>query len=970
MALKRILTTAQREKLLLVDHLSPDEFHAYFSFSNYDLEIINQHRGDINKLGFALQLCLARYPGCSLSSWVHSNRLVSYVKAQLNLNDLDLTLYNNRNTRANHFNEILNTFNYKKFINDEIQEKLKAYLISQALENDDAIYLMKQALDFLSRNRVIFPFISKIEDIIGHCREQAENTIFSILLDSLTDIQFEQLNALFKTNNKTKMTTLAWLKDLPGKANPESFMSLCKKIEVISAINLETLDVSQIHRNRFLQLARLGDNYDAYDFSRFEFKRRYALLIAFLVDHHQYLIDQLVEINDRILASIKRKGIHDSQEQQKEKGKLANEKLEHYASLIDALHFAKSNGSDPFEEIEQVISWKNLIQDRDEASRIAGNKNYGYLEMVRNKAAYLRKYTPMLLKTLSFKGNSSATPVLKALSTINELNDDRKRKIPKETSTDFVSKKWENLVRPEEGKIDRSFYELVAFTELKNNIRSGNISVSGSLIHRNIEEDLVALSNCFGSGTIPDSFEDYLNSRGALLDSQLNYYSKNTYKVKKEGLKKLKKSTPDEAELYRKKLYDLIPRIRLSNLLIEVDDWTHFSQEFIHDSTGKPPTDHERKSVFATLLGLGMNIGLEKMAQSTPGITYSQMANVKQWRLYKEALTRAQSVLVNYQLELPIANFWGEGKTSASDGMRVPVGVSALKSDINPHYKSLEKGATMIRSINDRNTAHHVEVVSTNTRDATHTLDGLLYHETNLDIQDHFTDTNGYTDQVFGLTALLGFNFQPRIRNIKTSQLFSIKSSSEYPNLLEEISGKVNVKVIEDNYDEIKRLAYSVQTGKVSSSLILGKLGSYSRQNPLSTALRELGRIEKSIFMVDYITDENLRRKITRGLNKTEAINALARELFFGRRGKFMERDIRRQLQSASVLNVLINVISIWNAVYLQKAYEHLVKTDPKVTQYMKHVSPINWEHISFLGEYTFDLTSSSKELRELNIKP
>ncbi|EDN7961609.1 Tn3 family transposase, partial [Listeria monocytogenes] len=209
-------------------------------------------------------------------------------------------------------------------------------------------------------------------------------------------------------------------------------------------------------------------------------------------------------------------------------------------------------------------------------------------------------------------------------------------------------------------------------------------------------------------------------------------------------LKKLEKVTPDEAEEYRKKLYSMIPKIRLSDLLIEVDSWTQFSQEFIHDSTGNPPNEREKKIVFATLLGLGMNIGLEKMAQSTPGITYPQLANTKQWRFYKEALTCAQSILVNFQLGIPIADFWGEGKTSASDGMRVPVGVSAIKADVNPHYKSLEKGATMIRSINDRNTSHHVEVVSTNTREATHTLDGLLYHETDLDIEEHFTDTNGY----------------------------------------------------------------------------------------------------------------------------------------------------------------------------------------------------------------------------------
>lgn len=153
------------------------------------------------------------------------------------------------------------------------------------------------------------------------------------------------------------------------------------------------------------------------------------------------------------------------------------------------------------------------------------------------------------------------------------------------------------------------------------------------------------------------------------------------------------------------------------------------------------------------------------------------------------------------------------------------------------------------------------------------------------------------------------------------------------------------------------------------SSLLLGKLGSYARKNRVALALRELGRIEKSIFMIDYITDSELRRRITHGLNKTEAINALARELFFGRRGKFMERDIRRQLQSASALNVLINAISIWNAVYLQAAYNYLVKIDPEVTKYMKHVSPINWEHITFLGEYKFDLLSIPKHLRELNIK-
>lgn len=435
---------------------------------------------------------------------------------------------------------------------------------------------------------------------------------------------------MFQIYEETKITKLAWLKDIPGKANPESFMSICKKVEVIASMGLGTINVSHINRNRFLQLARLGENYDAYDFSRFELEKRYSLLIAFLVNHHQYLIDQLIEINDRILASIKRKGTRDSQEQLKEKGKLATKKLEHYASLIDALHFAKDNDSNPFDEIERIMPWEDLVQDGEEAKKITGNKNHGYLEMVRNKANYLRRYTPMLLRTLSFKATPAANPVLMALTQLTDLHNSGKRKIPADTSTDFVSKKWKSLVRPEEGKIDRSYYELVAFTELKNNIRSGDISVEGSMIHRNIDDYLVDLSACIDSETIPDTFEDYLKDREIILDLQLQFYSTVDKRISRANLKKLEKVTPSEAEIYRKKLYSIIPKIRLSDLLIEVDSWTNFSQEFSHDSTGKPPSEQERKIIFAALLGLGMNIGLEKMAQSTPGISYSQLANAKQ----------------------------------------------------------------------------------------------------------------------------------------------------------------------------------------------------------------------------------------------------------------------------------------------------------------------------------------------------
>ena len=179
-----------------------------------------------------------------------------------------------------------------------------------------------------------------------------------------------------------------------------------------------------------------------------------------------------------------------------------------------------------------------------------------------------------------------------------------------------------------------------------------------------------------------------------------------------------------------------------------------------------------------------------------------------------------------------------------------------------------------------------------------------------------------------------------------------------------------NTNIIEQNYEDILRLAYSIKDGLVSSSLILSKLGSYSRQNSLAKALQEMGRIEKTIFILRYATDNVLRRRILVGLNKGEAMNGLARAVFFGKQGELRERDLQDQLQRASALNILINAISIWNTVYLEKAVEYQKKHKGIDENLLKHISPLNWTHINFLGENSFqsNMALGINEYRPLKV--
>jgi len=141
----------------------------------------------------------------------------------------------------------------------------------------------------------------------------------------------------------------------------------------------------------------------------------------------------------------------------------------------------------------------------------------------------------------------------------------------------------------------------------------------------------------------------------------------------------------------------------------------------------------------------------------------------------------------------------------------------------------------------------------------------------------------------------------------------------------------------------------------VTASLMLGKLGSYPRQNGLAVALRELGRIERTLFILDWLQSVELRRRVNAGLNKGEARNALARAVFFNRLGEIRDRSFEQQRYRASGLNLVTAAIVLWNTVYLERAVEALRATGVSVDDtLLQYLSPLGWEHINLTGDYVW----------------
>jgi TnpA family transposase len=147
-----------------------------------------------------------------------------------------------------------------------------------------------------------------------------------------------------------------------------------------------------------------------------------------------------------------------------------------------------------------------------------------------------------------------------------------------------------------------------------------------------------------------------------------------------------------------------------------------------------------------------------------------------------------------------------------------------------------------------------------------------------------------------------------------------------------------------------------VRTGVVSASLILQRLSAYPRQNGLALALREVGRIQRTLLILDWLDDPLLRRHTTAELNKGEARNGLTRAVSFHRLGRVRDRTTDARQHRVGGLTLATAAIVLWNTVYLDRALDALRRDGIVVPDaFLSHLAPLGWRHINLTGDYHWD---------------
>lgn len=952
--------------------VSSEDLNRFFLLSDKELSILKQLRAEHNRLGFALQLCCLRYLGFFPEELQLPEPVINYVAQQLQLIPELLVFYGQRSsTQREHQRKIQALSGYRRASNSDLLS-LEQWLTERALEHNQPLSLFHMACEHLKQQKIIRIGTTILAKMVATARTKANELIYQSLQDLLVQEQTTWLDGLLEIEPKEKRTHLSWLQRTPTGNNPQQILKTLDKISFLQQNRVDAWDLSKLNPNRINYLSKIGARATNQYLQRASEIRRYPILICFLKQSLYNFTDDLIEMVDQRLWELYNQAKRNFDRDRLMASKTIDEKLKTLQDIGQILLNGDIEDNSVRVKTFEYITPDNLKASLKETQQLIRPENDAYVDYFGKSYNRVRHFSGKFLATLKFQVRGNDSGLLTALNLVHEIHLGRRRKLPDDAPTEFIPEPWQPYVI-EGQEINRRYYELAALWLLRQQLRSGEIYLAQSRRFSELETYFIPPKEW------PLWRDEVVNLTGTPIDAKLRLSERENELFilmgqveellnqpdsdlrEEKGKLVLTPFKADEKTLELKHLAEEItarlPRIEITDLLVEVDSWTDFSNAFEHLNLAQNQDSHSLLSLYSCLLAQACNLDFQQMATST-GLLYRRLCWFNSWYIRDETLRLANNVLIDYHYDLPLSHLWGGGMLSSSDGQRFPAKGSLRQARSLPRYFGYGKGVTFYSWTSDQFSQYGSKPIPATVRDATYVLDEILNNETELSILEHTTDTAGYTEVIFALFDLLGMRFSPRIRDLADQKLYRTSNIhlNVYPLLKEHIQGIINQGLILDDWDEMLRLVGSLKMGWVTASLIIQKLQAFPRKHPLMRVLQEYGRLIKTIHILRWYADEANRRRLKRQLNKGEALHILRSHLFYANQGEIKTQQDDQLLNQVGCLNLVTNAIIVWNTVYIEQVVHQLRQEGHSIDdEDLKHIWPTRYAHINVYGQYHFD---------------
>jgi TnpA family transposase len=963
---------------------SPDQLARYFHLDRSDREIIDGLRGDHNRLGFALMLGSVRFIGVFPGADVEiPGSVTAFLVDQLGLKKVPglsgyFDLKNGQ--RFRHLALIRERYGFTEFAdNGRARFRLTRWLYALCWSGDDHPGpLVERAASWLVVNKVLLPGVSVLERLVSRIRDRAQKRLWKRLVAALDDKQRERIAKLFDETCETSLVALDALRTVPTKRSSSEFLQHLDRLEAIRAFDLRPSPPKGVPAASLERLARVARAGKPSAIAALQEPRRTATVAALFHTLEAAAQDDAAELAEALITDL----VKDAEAADKKA------RLRSLRDLDDAAILLRDMAKLVFEENALPLDkWRDALFERlprddlvaamaevDAIARSRDAKPYAELLARWRRARRLFFNIATRLAMDAAPGGKAVQEAIRYLAQIADWSNAKMRDAP----TAAIPKPWQPHVLDAEGRVaDPRAYVFAIIDAWRAAVKRRDIFVrpgarygdprrgmldgatwqaSKLVVCRALNRSLDAETEITGLSQLLDGAYRTVADRAAS-NPDLRFETV-------DGKTRLVVTPLDRLEdteslrALRPAVQGRMPKAGMPDLFLEIMQRTGFAKAFTHLSERQARVEHFETSLCAGLVAEACNIGTEAVSrQEVPALRRERLAWVSQNFIRPETIAAANARIVSAHTALPLVKIWGAGDVASADGMRFTASASAIHAGPNPKYFGQSRGVTWYNLLSNQFSGLNGIVVPGTLRDSLVLLALLLEQETELEPAEFMTDTAAYSDAVFGLFWLLGYQFSPRLADLGDARLWRIDRKADYGPFNSVSKGTINLPLIRENWPDVIRLAGSLKLGHLKAAGIMRTLQVRDKPTTLARALSEIGRIAKTVHILHYIDDEAFRRRILTQLNHTELRHRLGRRIHHGERGEIRSPLQQGQEEQLGCLGLALNAVVHWNAIYMQEAIRQLrldgmdVRNDD-----ITHLSPLIWRHLNFLGRYDFSL--------------
>jgi TnpA family transposase len=583
-------------------------------------------------------------------------------------------------------------------------------------------------------------------------------------------------------------------------------------------------------------------------------------------------------------------------------------------------------------------------------------------------------YRAILFRLLGLLQIGSATEddaLLDALKFVQEYQNAKRETVPYEADLSFAGQRWQAFVETErdgETVLDRRALEVCVLLHLAEALNRLDFYVEGSEEYPDYRQKLLsqeeylkrlpAYCEALGLSTDGKAFSDKFRQEltGLSREVDAGFPENADLAIGKDGKPRLKRQhktpLPEGLSAFEREVRARMPQRHLLDILRNVRHWTGFTRHFGPPSGSDPKLpDADRQYVIGTF-GYGCNLGASQTANHIQGgINRHTIRRINAQHVTSENLDAGRNDIVSEFIRFAVTRFWGDGKAMIADGTHVGLLENNLLG--SRHIRYDRYGKIAYHHISNRYIALFCNFISCGVWEGVYILDAFLS-----DLPEGMkpdvlhADTHGQSEAIFGLAALLGIKLLPRMRNWNDVIFYRPDKETTYEHIDALFSDVIDWKLIETHYHDMMRVILSIQAGRVPPSMLLKRLGVKNKKNALYRAFRELGRVQRTLFLLRYVSQPKLRRTIRAETTKIESFNDFLDWITFG--GPVIKSgDPVEQAKRIKYTSLIANAIMLQNVSDLTDVLNGMIAEGYPVTpEFISRLSPYMRRHILRFGRY------------------